>query len=162
MNAADCLASALQTTLGMLQQTVQDFSDADLLVRPVPNANHAAWQLGHLIVAESNMLTRLGAPMPPLPQGFAERFSKEATRSDDPHRFGPKAELMDLFAKVRTTTVAFARGRSDEQLAAPTTGPMSAVAPTIAAFLQLQVTHMMMHVGQMQVIRRKLGKPILF
>ena len=33
-----------------------DLSDADLLVRPAPSANHIAWQLGHLIASERNLV----------------------------------------------------------------------------------------------------------
>ena len=42
----------------MLQFTLGDFSDADMLARPAPSANHAAWQLGHLIAAEAGTATR--------------------------------------------------------------------------------------------------------
>ena len=34
---------------------VSDLSDAELLVRPVPQANHIAWQLGHLILQDSRL-----------------------------------------------------------------------------------------------------------
>ena len=38
------------------EQYLSDLTDADLLVRPVPGANHIAWQLGHLIQAENWMV----------------------------------------------------------------------------------------------------------
>ena len=43
---------------------VSDLSDADLLVRPVPQANHIAWQLGHLILQECESIGSqdLGVP----------------------------------------------------------------------------------------------------
>jgi hypothetical protein len=46
-----------------------------MLTRPVPGANHPAWQLGHLIVAETNAvnLVKPGA-MPELPAGFGDRI----------------------------------------------------------------------------------------
>jgi len=46
MNSIALLTSALESSKKMLAWIVSDFSDADLLVRPVPEANHMAWQLG--------------------------------------------------------------------------------------------------------------------
>ena len=43
MNAKDALKKTLKSTQGMLEMYLSDLSDADLLVRPVPGANHAAW-----------------------------------------------------------------------------------------------------------------------
>ena len=58
------------------QARVRDvvLSDADLLVRPAPSANHIAWQLGHLVLAEPFLIrTELpDAAYPELPAGFAD------------------------------------------------------------------------------------------
>ena len=61
MNTIQLLADVLNRNLEMLKATIADFSDADMLARPVPSANHAAWQLGHLINSESNMLKGVAA-----------------------------------------------------------------------------------------------------
>ena len=52
MNAKDVLRLDLKANHAILTNYLSDLSDADLLVRPAPGANHIAWQLGHLIVAE--------------------------------------------------------------------------------------------------------------
>jgi hypothetical protein len=39
---------------------------------------------------------------------------------------------------------------------------MADFAPTVGHLVLMIASHIMMHVGQMQVIRRKLGKPLLF
>jgi hypothetical protein len=65
MNAKDAIRTALTSTQNLLSWYVSDLADADLLVRPVPNANHIAWQLGHLISAEIQLLGQLpGAAYP--------------------------------------------------------------------------------------------------
>jgi len=46
MNGIDVLRTSLESSRKMLEWIVSDLSDADLLVRPVPEANHLAWQLG--------------------------------------------------------------------------------------------------------------------
>ena len=39
------------------QTYLADLSDDDLFIRPHEKANHIAWQLGHLITSEYNLLT---------------------------------------------------------------------------------------------------------
>jgi hypothetical protein len=163
MNINTLLAEVLAGNLGFLQGTLSDFSDADMLVRPVPGANHAAWQLGHLIVAESNMVnaakTGAGAE---LAAGFAEKFKKTTAGNDDPSFFPKKGELLAQFDKVRQATIAFAKNVTQAELNKPMPEPISGFAPTVEHLLTLMPVHVAMHVGQFQVLRRKLGKPILF
>ena len=56
MTGREAIKAALEATQATLHWYVGDFTDADLLVRPVPNANHIAWQLGHLIDSERMLL----------------------------------------------------------------------------------------------------------
>jgi hypothetical protein len=156
------LATQLQASIGLLSMHLSDMSDGDLLVRPVPNANHANWQLGHLAVAESNMLSLCGIPMPALPAGMAEKYSKEASKSDDPATFLNKEQLAALLQSIRNGSVAWAKSATQEQLAAPTAEKLRGFAPTCGDLLAMLTAHDAMHMGQIQVIRRKLGKPILF
>lgn len=160
MTVNDFLAASLQSSLGMLKMHLGDLSDADLLLRPVPGANHANWQVGHLIAAETMMMVKAGATMPELPAGFAERYSKDTVKIDDPAKFANKTELIALFEKTRAGSVAFAKSLSPAQLTAPS--PFPDWFPTLADFVGLGATHIAMHLGQIQVLRRKLGKPILF
>jgi hypothetical protein len=157
--AADLLARNHE----MLKSTLADFTDADMLVRPCPGANHPAWQLGHMIDSEASMLNALkpGAA-PTLPSGFIEKFKKETTNSDEANFFPKKSELLDLFSKVRGETIAFARGLSPAEMDQPSPERMRAWAPTVAHLMNMVPAHVMMHVGQFQVARRKLGKPVLF
>ncbi len=97
---------------------------------------------------------------PDLPAGFAERHSKETSAKDS--GFGTKAEYLGLFNKVRQTTIDALGKLSDADLDKPTTGPVASMAPNLGAMLLLNANHVMMHAGQFTVVRRKLGKPILF
>jgi hypothetical protein len=156
------LATQLQASLGLLGMHLNDMSDADLLVRPVPNANHANWQLGHLALAETNMLAMCGIPMPPLPTGMAEKYSKDAAKSDDPAAFLKKDQLWSLLQSARNGSIAWAKSATAEQLAAPTAEKLRGFAPTCADLIAMLTAHDAMHMGQIQVVRRKLGKPVLF
>ena len=162
MTLAEFLAGSLARTGDMLKMTIADFSDADFLVRPTPTANHTAWQIGHLIASESGMVAACGAPKTDLPPGFAARFTKETAKLDDPKAFPTKKELLDLFDKVRNSSATFAKSLTDQDLAKPGPEQMRRMAPTVADLLNMSNHHIMMHLGQLQVIRRKLGKPLLF
>jgi len=163
MNAKDAIKGSLTSTKDMLGWFLSDLSDADLLVRPVPAANHIAWQLGHLIASETNMSKFLpGASYPELPGGFAERHNKTTASMDPPKGFGTKQEYLTLFGKTRDATIAALDKLSEKDLDKPTQGEMARYAPTLGALLMLNSQHVLMHAGQFSVVRRKLGKPILF
>jgi DinB superfamily len=160
VQAKDAIKSALNSTQSMLGMYLADLSDADLLVRPVPNANHIAWQLGHLINSEPELIHMElpDAPYPKLPAGFAEQHSKTTAAVDPPKGFGTKAEYLALAKEVRTATLALL-DRVDVSRAS--TGKMAKWAPTLADLFLMLSTHTMMHAGQFTVVRRKLGKPLL-
>jgi hypothetical protein len=160
------LVTNLNQNLQFTKNTLSDFSDADLFVRPCPGANHAAWQLGHLIRAETN-LTEMVAPGKgyKLPADFEGLFVKETAKTDDPAKFGKyakKDELLALFEKVRGATVAWVNGLSTADFDQPTPEKIRGFASTLADMAAMHPLHTNMHLGQWQVIRRKLGKPVLF
>jgi hypothetical protein len=163
MNQIELAADALGSTLGMFNMTIADFSEADMLTRPVPGANHPAWQIGHLIAAETSMgnMIKPGG-MPELPAGFADKFSKETASKDDAGFFPKKAVLVDLLTKTHTAFSNLVRTLTPADMDTPTSGRMATMAPTNAHLVGLATGHLMMHMGQLQVLRRKLGKPILF
>src|SRR5947209_19865942 len=85
MNAKDAIRTVMNSSEHVVSAYLSDLSDADLLVRPAPGANHIAWQLGHLIASEQWLLTKVpGAQLPELPAGFAEAHGKDRTKADGP------------------------------------------------------------------------------
>ena len=163
MKGTNVVESALSSTQHLVNWFVSDLSDADLLVRPTPDANHIAWQLGHVIATETRLARQIpGASYPSLPAGFEEQHGKETAKQEPPKGFLTKAQYIDLFNKVREATKTSAAKLSDADLDRPTEGPMAKMAPTLAALLLLVSNHSLMHAGQFSVVRRKLGKPVLF
>jgi hypothetical protein len=163
MTGKEAIRTALQSTQQMLGMYLSDLADQDILVRPVPGANHIAWQLGHLIHAEQQLLQQLpGAKYPELPAGFAEQHKTAQAAVDPPKGFLSKTQYLELFNKNRATTLATLEKMSEADLDRPTTGQMAQFAPTLGALLLLQSNHTLMHGGQITVVRRKLGKPVIF
>src|SRR5947209_2544899 len=99
MQAKEAIKTALKSTQGMIPMYLNDLSDADLLVRPAPGANHVAWQLGHLISSECGLGEAVGAKYPELPAGFKEQHGEKNASSDK--GFGTKASYLGLYNKVR-------------------------------------------------------------
>jgi hypothetical protein len=164
MNGRAAIKISLESTKGTLNWFVSDFSDADLLVRPVPGANHAAWQIGNVIVGDL-FLVQSELPdtaYPQLPPGFADLHGSEGAKKDGPEGFLSKAAYLDLFDKTRTATIGALEKLSDTDLDRPTKGAMSKYAPTLGHLFLMASDHTLMHAGQFSVIRRKLGKPVLF
>ncbi len=162
MQAKDAIKTALVSTQNLVPMYFGDLSDADILVRPVPSANHIAWQMGHLIHAEVSLLKEQlhSAVYPELPGGYKEQHHAKNAGSDK--GFGSKADYLTTFNKVREATIANLAKLSDADLDKPTTGNMAPFAPTLGAFFILLANHTMMHAGQFTAVRRKLGKPIVF
>jgi hypothetical protein len=164
MKASQVLEAALNGTQFLTNHYLEDLSDADLLTRPTPGANHIAWQLGHVIASEVGMVRSQlsNAAYPELPSGFAEQYTKDTAAKDPPKGFLTKQKYLDLFNRVREATKAAVSKLSDADLDRATTGNMAQFAPTLGTFLMLVSNHTLMHAGQFSVVRRKLGKPVLF
>ena len=163
MTGKEAIRTALQSTQHVLGMYLGDLSDSDLLVRPVPGANHIAWQLGHLIDSERHLLGNLpGAAFPDFPAGFSEQHKPTNAATDPPKGFLTKGQYLELFNKTRVATLAALEKISDAELDKPNTGPLAQFAPTVGALLMLVSNHTLMHGGQFTVVRRKLGKPIVF
>ncbi len=162
MNAKDAILHELRSSENLVAMFLKDLSDADLLVRPVPNANHIAWQLGHLILADAHMQQTLGGKPYELPAGFAAQHDKATASIDPPQGFAAKEAYFDLLHKVRARTIDTVANMTDADIDKPNDGPMAAMAPTKGKLALLAATHWVMHLGQFTVVRRKLGKPVLF
>jgi hypothetical protein len=163
MNVTEVLKANLSSPDMICRRYLDDLKDSDLLVRAVPNSNHIAWQLGHLIVAERSMMEELfPGSMPALPAGFAEKHSKDMATSDDPKGFLKKDEYLKLYDQVRSGTLKGIEKLTEGDLDKPAPERFRSFAPTIASVILMQPAHWTMHAGQWAIIRRKLGKPPLF
>jgi hypothetical protein len=161
------IAQHIQVSLGpptfVVKGYLEDLTDAELMVRPTPGANHIAWQLGHLIASDRELIESVcPGSMPPLPAGFAERYTAETGQSDNPSDFHTKAEYLKLMDEQRAGTLAALDKLSDDELAKPGPEKFRQFAATVGAMFSGQGMHWMMHAGQWAVVRRKLGRKPLF
>ena len=157
------LAKNLAGNFEMLKHHLSDFTDSDMMVRPVPHANHAAWQVGHLLFFE-NMVAGMYAPsvIQNLPEGSDKLYGKEGATVDDASKFFRKDEVLKHLEAVHHGLVNWVKGLSEADLAKPGPEQLKGWVETIGDLVIGIQVHTTMHVGQIQVIRRKLGKKVLF
>jgi uncharacterized damage-inducible protein DinB len=161
MNAKDLLRYNVTFCHEVTKAYLNDMTDDELLARAVPGSNHLAWQLGHLISSEQSLLAAIGAEVPDLPDGFAEKHGKENTGSNDPGDFLTKGEYLARMEQMHAAAAAAIDKTDEAELDTPSPEAMRSYFPTVGSILLMAGSHEMMHAGQMAAIRRKLGKPVV-
>ncbi len=163
MNAREAIRLGLSHADLISKSYIGDLSDADMLVRPVPGANHIAWQLGHLLNSEHQMIESVWpGTMPALPEGFAAKYTPESSKFDSPGAFHSKEAYLKAYEQQRAGTLKALEKVSEADLDKPAPEQMRAYAPTYGDVLALQGSHWLMHAGQWAIVRRKLGMKPLF
>ncbi len=153
--------AALRNTLNLSDMVCMaylgDLTDAELMQRPHAKCNHLNWQVGHLIVSENHMIGSAWT-MPALPDGFAEKYSKETATSDNAADFATKEELLAVYKEQRAGTLEVVSKVTAEELDVPTG---ISYAPTRGQLIAMSGQHWMMHAGQWVIVRRQNDKPVL-
>jgi len=163
MDFKDAVRSSLNVADFMVNGYLADITAEEMMTRSVPDANHVAWQLGHLITAERH-LVEAAAPgsMPQLPAGFAERHDRSRPVSDNPADYLSKDEYLRLAKDIRAATLK----ALDKLTPADFDKPIEGRVPPFVkkngdAFVTIG-NHWVLHAGQWVVLRRKLGRERMF
>lgn len=163
MISYEAVEANLKMASNVTKPLLSDLSDADLVVRPVPGANHIAWQLGHLITSEYWMISQVADQVEmAFPADWLEKHSKEAATSDDPAHFETKDRYLEVYDAQRQATLDVLKTLPGEQLSEPGPEALRVIVQTVGELFLFQAHHELMHTGQFTCIRRKLGKPVLF
>ena len=160
MNSVEAIREAIRQAEFIALGYLSDLKDEEMFHRPAAGANHITWQLGHLITSEHKFMEHIRpGSMPPLPEGFADRYAKAQAACDDPAAFDSRADLLRIERGQRAGTLALLESLSDADLEQSTGIDY---APTVGALLVMQSVHWVMHAGQWAVVRRQLGRPPLY
>jgi hypothetical protein len=139
----DVIVSSLSTSQKLLNRYCDDLTPAEYLHRTCPGGNCPAWLIGHLVLTERSALGRAGVTdLPPLPEGFEKRFSRdpEAPKAES---FGDISQLLSLFNQHRQLLIDRVKTLSAQALEQPLDKPHP----------------MFANVGQITMVRRSLGRP---
>lgn len=159
MDSKEAIRTTMTAADFFIDSYLSDITPQEMMVRPAPGANHLAWQLGHLISAERRLVeAAIPGSMPPLPEGFAERHTKDTAGSDNPADFLSKDDYLKLAKTVRAATLKVLDSQTEADFDKPVSGK---VPPWIKRAGDCFVTagsHWILHAGQWVVLRRHLGR----
>ena len=159
-SSSHMIVHALRDSMLMLKRFTEDLKPDEYLHRPTGKANCAAWLIEHLALSDRSVLERLGAKdLPPLPEGFQKRFSRDAG-CPEAAEFGDVAQLMPVFEQHRNALIAAVQRAPLELLDKPTEKPHPMFS-TLGELVNFMALHACVHAGQITIIRRSLGRPPL-
>jgi hypothetical protein len=163
MNFKDAIHTSLGMSDFLVERYLGDITDQEMLARPAPDANHIAWQLGHLIQSEWHLVdAAVPGSMPALPAGFKERHTKDTAASEKPGDFLTKDEYLRIAKEVRAGTLKVLDSLSDADFDSPISGRVPPFVKKVGEAFVLIGPHWSSHAGQWVVVRRKLGRPRMF
>ncbi len=162
MNVKDAIKTNIQTADMVCGSYLGDLTNEEAMKRPHPGCNHINWQVGHLIASDHMMCDGcIPGSLSPLPEGFAEKYSKESAASDDASAFVPMDQLLELAKTNRAAILQAVDGMDESLLDGPSPEHFRSFAPTVGAVMVMLGGHWMMHAGQWVVVRRELGRDIV-
>lgn len=151
-------AQALTANKALATRYLGDLAASDFDHQVLPGVNSAAWILGHLILVERKAIGLLGGEVPKVPDGFETRFATTGAPAGDQVHAGDGPDLLARFYATRDTLIACVAAADEATLATPHPRP-GAVYRTVGEFAAFMAQHTAMHLGQVTVARRSLGKP---
>jgi len=162
MDIRDALKNNYQTSQMVCGAYLGDLTDEESMKRPHADCNHVNWQVGHLIASEHGMAGAcVEGALPALPEGFAEKYSKETASSDDASAFVPHSQLMEIAKTQGEAVLKMIDGISDADFDKPAPEYMQTYASNIGAVVNMLGSHWMMHAGQWVIVRRELGREVV-
>lgn len=166
MGSKNLLQHALIQAHWVTEKLLEDMTEADLFARYAPQANHLAWQLGHLIQAECHYLgvldSQLGTSFSTsLPEGFAQKHTNETAASNNPADFCDRETYLKLFNQQRQASLAALAAVSESDLEKPLDEP-TILFSNVEQVFYLIACHEVMHSGQITAVRRQVGRPVAF
>ncbi len=160
MTQSQLIGKFLRGSDVLLARYLDDLTDDECHRQPAPGVNSAAWVMGHLALIDRRALDRLGAESPELPEGFEQKFGATRHPAGDQSHLGDPGELRRLCRDYRARLIAAVESASDEVLGKPLEKP-SAIASTVGEFVAFMGQHAALHLGQVTVLRRSLGRAVV-
>jgi hypothetical protein len=161
MTAKQLIENGLTRSEFFLEKYVGDLDDADLKLVAIEGMNPIAWQIGHLITTDCNLLGKIRPDaVPTLPPGFAQAHPRDPSASNG--AFLTKSEYISLFKSVHDAVREVLESMDDAELDEPSPEGLRKNFPHVGDLLNLMGQHAVLHLGQFVAVRRSLKKPVAF
>lgn len=156
--AVQQIESARSYTQGLVDGT----DDADWFEQPFEGANHIAWQVGHIIVAQYGLTVEAVHGRQPedglaYPSEYRKLFGRSALPEGDAGKYPSPRELREQFHAAHQHVVGEVKKLDDRVLDEPPEWSHP-LCPTKRDALHFCGMHELVHAGQIGMLRRMLGK----
>jgi len=164
MNGVEFIKTALQMSMGWGRPGLEDMQDAPTTF-PTPNGgNHPLWVLGHLVIAEGNIVNGLIKGEESPYKDLEPLFGQGTTPEADASKYPTMDELFDKLDEARASTMALLDTMSDADLDKPSHAPpeYGEMMNTVGKCFAILIMHATFHGGQVADARRAAGrKPLM-
>jgi DinB family protein len=145
-----------------LLDIVAQIDESEWFSMPAGCPTHAAWQVGHLAMAEYGLCLfrqrgRQEVDLELMSSGFRKLFSRGTTPEADASKYPPAAEIRATLDRVHAQVLKEAPSFTAQQLQEPVEAPYAVEATKLGCLLFCS-HHEMLHAGQLGLLRRLLGK----
>jgi len=139
-----------------------DLTPEEWFWSPREVTTHIAWQVGHLAVAQYNLCLRrirgrTAADESLISDAFIDLFKLGTNPSAAAASYPPPAEIRRVLDAVHRQSLAELAGRTDEELDVPVEVPHPAFKTKLDA-VDYAPSHEYIHVGQVALLRRLMGR----
>lgn len=158
----EAIAYSLRSSKLMFHRYLDDLKPEEFQHRPCLGANNASWIVGHLTCIDRAQLEKLGVSnLPELPAGFTDRFATtKAAATGTNADFGNPSDLIRHFDEHRDLLIKTVEHLPTNVLTSPPpqNSPLFSDRGESLLFVG---QHTALHLGQLSIIRRSLGRPPL-
>lgn len=152
----------IQFARNMMLPLLDDVQEADWFAMPGGLPTHLAWQVGHLAMAEYGLALfrirgRQEVDLDLMTSSFRKLFSRGSVPHSDASKYPSPAEILATLERVHNQVKLEAPAFTQEQLDEAVEMPY-AVYPNKYGCLLFCSHHEMVHLGQIGLLRRLLGK----
>lgn len=146
-----------------VRQFIDDLDEADWFWTPPGFVTHIGWQVAHIAASQYGLCLfrlrgRTEADEALIPQAFWDNFkvgSKPVAGAEKNPSIGTIFSVFDnVYAQVLTELA----GKTDDEVNVPLSQPHPAFSTVLGA-IEYSPMHEMIHVGQITMLRRLMGKP---
>lgn len=156
------LGTTLQQNADMVRGYLADL-DGEELVRPLPNGQHAAWLVSHMLVVEDGAISELVLGRPGVLERRWHDVAHPGTRPlPEASRYPDKQTLLRMLESVRANTIAAIQQTSVADWDRPTKPGVPEFLGTVGRVFLRAPVHLAFHTGQLAAVRRMLGRKPLF
>jgi hypothetical protein len=146
-----------------LRQFIDDLDEADWFWTPPGFVTHVGWQVAHIAASQYGLCLfrlrgRTEADEALIPQTFWDNFKVSSQPVPLAENNPPIATILKIFDGVYAQVLTELAAKTDDEVDVPLSQPHPAFSTALGA-IEYSPLHEMVHVGQITMLRRLMGKP---